>query len=281
MNKIGLLKEKQQMNTNKYKPLIIRGIIGIVLFSAFYVIYNRVEPIGYNRLYYRSNYDNFSRILNYSIYSYALTNYQKPSEIEDFIEYIEYQNSTEHCNKNDNNSTFFTITIEDVLKYLKKNKKRLKFKYIPTEEKDTIIYLLYNNNFVAFGYYSHPTLDSPNSLFSQVAFYSSSFKDTNDKNCYSSELQSILNVRIKQINQKFLDSLSINHKAEISSYMNPIVYCYNKDVLSNYLTGENIDKSDIYFKNIYALLDSISKTNNLSKIICTNYYVNLESKIDD
>ena len=262
------------MNKQHYNPIVIRVLIVITLLSLLYVMYICFNPIGYNRLCYSTSCETLRRNLNFYIYSYANTTFEPPKNIDYFIKYVENLNDVESLKASEHDD-FFAIARNDVLKYLNKRKKYLKFKNQPFEDKYTLSLLLYRNHYVSYGYADTLYKDSTDISYLQFALYSASFKDAYGNNYYSAALKDIIKTNIKQINNKYINELSLNHKASISSNIRPIIYIYNRGELNDFISKEEIDTSAIYFRRIYNLPDSIATCNDLSQIICSNECIEL------
>ena len=257
------------MISNKYNPLVIRGLMVILLLVVAICVYNKFEPIGYSKLvYHNSSYDNFSQILNYDIYSYSLTNYSTPHSIEELTEYIKYENSI-----NSDNRSFITQLRRDIIKYLNLNKEKLTFNYYSFEDRDTIVYLLYKDRFVAFGYSPFPKSDSLNTFSSKIAINNCHFKDFYGNNYYSEELSVIILSEIEEINQKYLDSFHILNRADLTKYIMPAVYKYENGILSDIQNNKQIDTSLSYYKEIYNLFNKKAESRNLSQIVCSCFFI--------
>lgn len=228
------------------------------------------------RHYYNISATDFKRLINHEITMCAMSNFRSPKRIEELIHFIEYDIA---CSQITNNSSVYYIKQkQDLIKYLKRNKNKLTFEFIHQEDRDTIIYLLYNKLLISYGWYYYPNIGrfAPNRATFHIPY--SAFKDSLGNDFYSLSLQKEINEKIRSFNQDRIDfilKMTPKSKKEIQKY--PFIYSYSNGTLSNFF---NVD-IDIKFDNphhhkIYIFLDSIAKKQKLSSIITTCYYFDLQ-----
>ena len=268
----------------KNKLFKITLLILIILLPLGYYAYTYVNPVGFNRFFYKSSSEEFGFMLTTYLSGLLNSDFCCPTDVQDLIDYVEYDLSIE-----DDSSLIEVKT--DVFNYLQRNKKRLYLYLEPCEKRDTVVYLMFKQSSVAHDFFSPPISNSDDDYYdlylpedrimypfgSSYRLYYCLFRDKKGKRYFSDSLTYYVATGLKQINNRYIDSV-ILYSGNLYICRIPSIYQYAQNTLIDFLNGFDIDyKRDPYSQQIYNFLDTIAASNNLSSIITTFYTFEMQS----